>query len=84
MEVLRIISVIIGLAAIAVIVWGALIVGTAVVLLIELPRICIWCLEIVERAQKIRFNKKLLHRKPSEEERSDTPDKVEIIYRSRP
>ena len=66
------------------VVWVALIAGTAAVLLIELPRICIWCLEIVERAQKVRFHKKLLHRRPSKDELPDTPDKVEIIYRSRP
>ena len=66
------------------VVWAALIAGTAAVLLIELPRICIWCLEIVERAQKVRFHKKLLHRKPSKDERPHTPDKVEIIYRNRP
>lgn len=66
------------------VVWVALVAGTAAVLLIELPRICIWCLEIVERMQNVRIHKKLLHRKPTDAERAGTRDKVEIVYRSRP
>jgi hypothetical protein len=66
------------------VVWVALVAGTAAVLLIELPRICIWCLEIVERAQNIRFHKKLLNRTPTKDERPETPDKVQIVYRDRP
>lgn len=66
------------------VVWVALVAGTAAVLLIELPRICIWCLEIVERAQNVRVHKRLLHRKQSKDELKSSRDKVEIIYRSRP
>ncbi len=66
------------------VVWVALVAGTAAVLLIELPRICIWCLEIVERTQNVRIHKRLLHRKPTKDEPQSTPDKVEIMYRSPP
>jgi hypothetical protein len=66
------------------VVWVALVAGTAAVLLIELPRICIWCLEIVEKAQNIRIHKKVLQRTPPPDERPDTPDKVRIVYRNRP
>jgi hypothetical protein len=51
------------------IVWLALFGGTGVVILIELPQIVIWCLEIVEAIQKARSRKRTLlapHTKPRE------------------
>jgi hypothetical protein len=43
------------------IVWLALFGGTGVVILIALPQVVIWCLEIVETIQKTRSHKKALH-----------------------
>ena len=45
------------------IVWVALLGGTGIILLLQLPRIVIWCLEIVERLQKVRFHRKMLSRR---------------------
>ncbi|UCG52594.1 MAG: hypothetical protein JSW58_03325 [Candidatus Latescibacterota bacterium] len=38
-------------------VWVALVGGTATVLLLELPHLVIWCLKLVEKLQKIRYEK---------------------------
>jgi hypothetical protein len=42
------------------VVWVVLLGATGIVLLIQLPRIVIGCLELVERFQKMRFHKKRL------------------------
>jgi hypothetical protein len=38
-------------------VWVALVGGTGTILLLELPRLVIWCLRLVEKLQKIRYEK---------------------------
>jgi hypothetical protein len=43
------------------IVWIALFGGTGAVILVTLPRVVIWCLEIVETFQKVRSQKRALH-----------------------
>jgi hypothetical protein len=43
------------------IVWIALFGGTGAVILFTLPRVVIWCLEIVESFQKARSQKKALN-----------------------
>ena len=51
------------------IVWIALFGGTGAVILVTLPRVVIWCLEIVETFQKARSRKKALntpHKSPQE------------------
>ncbi len=51
------------------IVWIALFGGTGAVILVTLPRVVIWCLEIVESFHKARSQKKALnspHKGPQE------------------
>jgi hypothetical protein len=43
------------------IVWIALFGGTGAVILVTLPRVVIWCLEIVDTFQKARSQKKALN-----------------------
>jgi hypothetical protein len=43
------------------IVWVALFGGTGVVILITLPQVVIWCLEIVESIQNTKSHRKTLH-----------------------
>ena len=60
------------------IVWVALFGGTGVVILVALPQVVIWCLEIAENIQKTRSRKKALHashRAP--QETPQTPPRVQ-------
>lgn len=55
------------------IVWIALFGGTGVVILVTLPRVVIWCLEIVETFQKTRSRKKALNAAQTNPQESPQP-----------
>ena len=62
------------------IMWVALFGGTGVVILVALPQVVIWCLEIVENIQKTRSSKNALH--ASHTDAQETPQAPPRVQQS--
>ena len=57
------------------VVWVTLVGGVVSVILIELPRIVVWCLELVEKYQRLKSRRTVLIREaPAEGPGPDTND----------